>query len=63
MRHYMPRVCSFLHNPPADYMRAMGYDADPMLFSKDCHAWRVATSRHNDPPNHVAHRVHHNHAR
>lgn len=39
-RHYAPRVRRFLARPDAGYMHAMGYDANAVLFSRDCERWR-----------------------
>lgn len=48
-RHYAPRVRAQLATPPPEWMRAMGYDADPRAFARACETWKQ-TLRAGCPP-------------
>lgn len=48
MRVYACRVRAFLKDPPPEWMRACGYDADYVRFSRDCEIWKQAVCK--DPP-------------
>lgn len=41
-QRYQARVRRFLRRPPADWMRARGYDVDPVAFARDCEVWKRA---------------------